>query len=155
MRDTVPATPLLQGRSRLTLAFLLAGLWACAEPPAPAPPVQAGNVSDARLRAAGEDTANWLSHGRTYAEQRYSPLAQIDGVSTPFKNATTMEVEITSPLSRDIRRVVGTPRCRPEPKVPIGFSRRFLDGKIAVHGWSSDVDETPVGSMVQIRILHR
>ena len=35
-------------------------------------------VDDARLRAADSDTANWMSHGRTYSEQRFSPLAQID-----------------------------------------------------------------------------
>ncbi|MCZ6463797.1 MAG: PQQ-dependent dehydrogenase, methanol/ethanol family [Proteobacteria bacterium] len=31
-------------------------------------------VDDARLAAAGSDAANWLTHGRTYAEDRYSPL---------------------------------------------------------------------------------
>ena len=39
-----------------------------------------GDVSDARLRsvkASGED-ANWLAHGRGYAERRYSPLDEID-----------------------------------------------------------------------------
>jgi PQQ-dependent dehydrogenase (methanol/ethanol family) len=35
-------------------------------------------VDDARLAAADRDAANWLSHGRTWGEQRYSPLAQID-----------------------------------------------------------------------------
>jgi quinohemoprotein ethanol dehydrogenase len=35
-------------------------------------------LDDAGLRAANGDTANWLSHGRTYAEQRYSPLAEIN-----------------------------------------------------------------------------
>ena len=35
-------------------------------------------VSDERLVDAGSDTANWLSHGRTYDEQRFSPLDQIN-----------------------------------------------------------------------------
>ena len=35
-------------------------------------------VSDARLLAAGGEVHNWLTHGRTYDEQRYSPLAAID-----------------------------------------------------------------------------
>jgi quinohemoprotein ethanol dehydrogenase len=35
-------------------------------------------VDDARLAAAERDAANWLAHGRTWGEQRYSPLAQID-----------------------------------------------------------------------------
>ena len=35
-------------------------------------------VDDARLVAADADRANWLTHGRTYAEQRYSPLDDIN-----------------------------------------------------------------------------
>ncbi|MCG3169837.1 MAG: Quinohemoprotein alcohol dehydrogenase ADH IIB [Pseudomonadales bacterium] len=38
----------------------------------------AGRVDDARLRTADEDPANWITHGRTWGEQRFSPLAQID-----------------------------------------------------------------------------
>jgi PQQ-dependent dehydrogenase (methanol/ethanol family) len=34
-------------------------------------------IDDARLRAAGDDAGNWLTHGRTYDEQRHSPLDQI------------------------------------------------------------------------------
>lgn len=30
-----------------------------------------------RLVNAGDDTANWITHGRTYSEQRYSPLDQV------------------------------------------------------------------------------
>ncbi len=43
---------------------------------APAP--QAGNITEARLLAAEDDPDNWLSHGRTYAEQRYSPLTEVN-----------------------------------------------------------------------------
>ena len=32
----------------------------------------------ARLLAADSDAANWLSYGRTYDEQRYSPLTKIN-----------------------------------------------------------------------------
>jgi len=35
-------------------------------------------VDDVRLAAAARDPASWLSHGRTWSEERYSPLAQID-----------------------------------------------------------------------------
>ena len=34
-------------------------------------------VDDARLREADADPSDWLTHGRTYAEQRYSPLSEI------------------------------------------------------------------------------
>ncbi len=36
------------------------------------------SVDDARLRSADGDTANWLSHGRTYSEDRFSPLSEIN-----------------------------------------------------------------------------
>ncbi len=36
-----------------------------------------GGVDAAMLVAAGEDNANWITHGRTYSEQRFSPLDQI------------------------------------------------------------------------------
>ncbi|HTQ35832.1 MAG TPA: PQQ-dependent dehydrogenase, methanol/ethanol family [Steroidobacteraceae bacterium] len=60
---------------------LLSWLPACSKqaPPAPA----AGQVDAARI-AAAENNAEWLTVGRTYSEQHYSPLAQInrDNVKT-------------------------------------------------------------------------
>ena len=38
-------------------------------------------VDAARLAAAGAETANWIQHGRTQDEQRYSPLTQISGAN--------------------------------------------------------------------------
>ena len=35
-------------------------------------------VSDQRLLNATNDPANWITHGRDYAEQRFSPLAEIN-----------------------------------------------------------------------------
>jgi glucose dehydrogenase len=35
-------------------------------------------VDDARLNAADRDSANWLTYGRTYNEQRFSPLRQVN-----------------------------------------------------------------------------
>src|SRR5262245_10034496 len=32
-------------------------------------------VDDKRIKAAADDNADWLSHGRTYDEQRFSPLS--------------------------------------------------------------------------------
>lgn len=43
-----------------------------------AAPALAGAVDDARLRDAAQDTGNWLSYGRDYGQQRYSPLTQIN-----------------------------------------------------------------------------
>src|ERR1700733_686904 len=35
------------------------------------------NISDSMMQNAGSDDNNWLLHGRTYDNQRYSPLKQI------------------------------------------------------------------------------
>jgi quinohemoprotein ethanol dehydrogenase len=47
------------------------------EPPAPA----AVEVNAARLVGADHDRDNWLTHGRTYDEQRFSPLNQISAAN--------------------------------------------------------------------------
>ncbi len=51
---------------------LVLGLAACSDS------TQAGWVDDARLADADIDTENWLTYGRTYKEQRHSPLTQIN-----------------------------------------------------------------------------
>ena len=38
----------------------------------------AANVDAKRIEAAASDPANWVTHGRTYAEDRFSPLRQIN-----------------------------------------------------------------------------
>src|SRR5262245_50515562 len=54
-----------------------------AAPPAAGTPSQGGVASesevvyDARLRGADADVGEWLTTGRTYSEQRFSPLDQI------------------------------------------------------------------------------
>jgi alcohol dehydrogenase (cytochrome c) len=45
---------------------------------APLPQGASVSVSDAMLQAAGSDAKNWLLDGRTYANDRYSPLKQIN-----------------------------------------------------------------------------
>ena len=49
-----------------------------ASAPAAAPVAKAAAVDATRLSAADEDAGNWLSYGRNYAEQRFSPLADIN-----------------------------------------------------------------------------
>ena len=34
-------------------------------------------VNDAALRGADSDSANWITYGRTYSEQRFSPLNRL------------------------------------------------------------------------------
>jgi quinohemoprotein ethanol dehydrogenase len=62
-------------------ALALAGLALACSAPQPRPagePLTAEQVDDARLRAAASETRGWLTYGGSYAEQRYSTLAQID-----------------------------------------------------------------------------
>ena len=63
----------------VALAMGLLALAACSpKQESPAVGAKNANVDDARLLAAAKDGANWLSYGRTYDEQRFSPLTQID-----------------------------------------------------------------------------
>ncbi|HUR41257.1 MAG TPA: PQQ-dependent dehydrogenase, methanol/ethanol family [Verrucomicrobiae bacterium] len=57
-------------RAALCLAAILSTNTALARPPA--------DVDAARLYAADSEPGNWMSTGRTYDEQRYSPLALIN-----------------------------------------------------------------------------
>jgi quinohemoprotein ethanol dehydrogenase len=43
-----------------------------------APPAAAGTVDRQALLGAADNRADWLTHGRTYDEQRFSPLEQIN-----------------------------------------------------------------------------
>lgn len=72
--------------ARLTLfASILGLIAACGEAPQQAPQAEpeaqeagAAAVDAARLSAADSDGANWMNVGRTYSEQRYSPLKQVN-----------------------------------------------------------------------------
>nr|MCS5638122.1 PQQ-dependent dehydrogenase, methanol/ethanol family [Myxococcota bacterium] len=41
-------------------------------------PEAVGQIDDARIENAESEPGNWLAHGRTYEEQRFSPLTQIN-----------------------------------------------------------------------------
>ncbi|MET0292223.1 MAG: PQQ-dependent dehydrogenase, methanol/ethanol family [Steroidobacteraceae bacterium] len=59
-------------------AFALSG---CGQPPETASnrkTARVANVTDAKLRAADAEPGQWMSHGRNYDEQRFSPLKQIN-----------------------------------------------------------------------------
>jgi glucose dehydrogenase len=65
------------------------------------------DLDDAALRDADADSAEWLSYGRTYSEQRHSPLQQIDeasvtrlGLAFSVDMQTLRGLEAT-PLERD------------------------------------------------------
>jgi quinohemoprotein ethanol dehydrogenase len=64
----------------ITIGFLsTAGCRSNSEAPASSQlPASPANVDAARLAHADADPGNWMSHGRTYSEQRFSPLKQIN-----------------------------------------------------------------------------
>ena len=51
---------------------------ACQKHEPVATPVKPAQVDATRIVQADQDPGNWLTHGRTYSEQRFSPLAKID-----------------------------------------------------------------------------
>jgi alcohol dehydrogenase (cytochrome c)/quinohemoprotein ethanol dehydrogenase len=58
------------------LAMLIA---ACGgDAPAPVEQSATADVNTLRIVAADEEPGNWMTHGRTYDEQRYSPLRQVN-----------------------------------------------------------------------------
>jgi quinohemoprotein ethanol dehydrogenase len=64
--------------------------------------VTAANVDADRLANAGSDPDNWMSHGRTYAEERFSPLTDINdhnvkdlGLAWYFESDSTVGTEAT------------------------------------------------------------
>ena len=74
-----------------------------AAPPAPEPPPAPARVNAERLINADKDPGNWMSYGRTYSEQRYSPLDQINtenvaqlGLAWSYDLGTERGIEATS-----------------------------------------------------------
>ena len=57
---------------------MLLALAACGETKAPLPPITAAEVNGDAIIAADQRPGIWISHGRTYSEQRFSPLKQIN-----------------------------------------------------------------------------
>ncbi|WP_116367077.1 PQQ-dependent dehydrogenase, methanol/ethanol family [Parahaliea mediterranea] len=75
--------PSIQCRSLSSVtAWLLAGALvltaSCSSPPSGKGGTGPGAVDGARIRAADSEPQNWMSHGRTYDEQRFSPLKQVN-----------------------------------------------------------------------------
>lgn len=78
-------------------------------------PGGAAGVDDAALRSADERVGDWLTHGRTYSEQRYSPLDQIDsqnvtklGLVWAFDTGTDRGLEATPIVVEGILYTTGS-----------------------------------------------
>lgn len=72
----------------------------------------AAGVDGARIIAADATPGEWLSHGRTYSEQRFSPLAEIDDANVSelglawYADLPTRRGIETTPLMADGRLIV-------------------------------------------------
>jgi len=64
-------------RTLSSIVILASAAWALAAEPTSGPPPPARAVDGARIRAADAEPGSWLTHGRTWDEQRYSPLTGI------------------------------------------------------------------------------
>ena len=110
--------------------------------PAAVPP-PTGNVDGARIAGADSEPGSWLTHGRTYSEQRYSPLADINvanvgelGLTWSFELGSTRGVEATPIVVDGVMYVTapwsivfaldaasGELRWKYDPKVPGDWGR--------------------------------
>ncbi len=97
-------------RPRQFAVLIAAGLalCACSGGPNTATPRGAADVDGARIAAADREPGNWLTHGRTYDEQRFSPLRQIDagnvkelGLAWAFDVPTAHRGQESTPLVID------------------------------------------------------
>ncbi len=75
----------------------------------------AGRVDTARVGAAGEEPGSWLVHGRTWDEQRFSPLSQIDresisrlGLAWSYRTETRRGLEATPIVVDGVLYATGT-----------------------------------------------
>jgi quinohemoprotein ethanol dehydrogenase len=75
----------------------------------------AANIDADRIIHADESPGDWLAHGRTYSEQRFSPLKDIDrdtvkqlGVAWEFRTNTVRGLEATPIVSNGIMFVTGS-----------------------------------------------
>jgi quinohemoprotein ethanol dehydrogenase len=124
----------------------LAGLLAAAQPPGPGSGRARATsaVDQAALIAAESRPGDWLSYGRTYKEQRFSPLDQIDdgnvselGIAWIWETGTNRGLEAT-PLVVDgvlyatgswsivfaLDAVTGEPLWTYDPEVPREYAKK-------------------------------
>ncbi len=122
--------------TRLLAVGLASLLVACSssEPPVAQAPVMPANVTKARVIAADKEPGNWMAHGRTYSEQRYSPLNQINaenvkdlGMAWHYDLGDTRGIEATPIVVDGVMYVTG------------GWSKVFaLDAKTGEEIWAYD-----------------
>jgi|HubBroStandDraft_4_1064222.scaffolds.fasta_scaffold00025_1 quinohemoprotein ethanol dehydrogenase len=82
-------------------------LIATGAPAAPPPTPAAGDVSQARVLAAGDNVSNWLVQGRTFEDQRFSPAKIIDQANVKslglawYRDIPTLDGLVAAPIVVD------------------------------------------------------
>lgn len=78
-------------------------------------PLTEDGISASRIIGANKEPENWLSHGRTYSEQRFSPLEEITdanvnrlGLAWAFDMGTRRGLEATPLVEKGIMYTTGT-----------------------------------------------
>ena len=87
----------------LAAGAALLAIASCGEANKALAPITAAEVNGAAIIAADQRPGIWLSHGRTYSEQRYSPLKQVTA-----DNVTSLGVAWTGDLDTN-RGMEATP----------------------------------------------
>ncbi len=87
---------------RVAASALLCAGFSAASAAEPASEGPAGNVDAARIIAADSEPGSWLAHGRTYDEQRFSPLTAVNtesvsqlGLAWSYMTGTRRGLEAT------------------------------------------------------------
>ncbi len=103
-----------------------------------------GLIDDQRINNAASEPGNWLAYGRTYEEQRFSPLTAIDTSSVQnlglawYRDMGTNRAQESTPIVVDgvmfftsawsrvyaLDAVTGEPRWSYDPQVPGAWGRR-------------------------------
>jgi quinohemoprotein ethanol dehydrogenase len=103
-----------------------------------------GLIDDARINNHNKEPGNWLAHGRTYEEQRFSPLTQINRDTVQqlglawYRDMGTNRTQEATPIVVDgvmfltsawskvfaIKATTGEPLWQYDPKVPGEWGRR-------------------------------
>ena len=149
----VPGSRFAAISSSFLCLLVLASSQGCDGTPAPESafvPASAANTSMTSERLVEGDPRDWVTHGGTYAEQRYSPLSQINqsnvgelGLAWSFDMQSERGVEAT-PLVADgvmyvtgpwsvlyaLDAVTGASLWTYDPEVPRGLARQICCGVV-------------------------
>ena len=111
----------------------------------------AADVTAARIIGADKEPHNWLSHGRTYSEQRFSPLNKINTDNVEELGlAWSHDIKAAPRAGSRRRRWWSTASCTPAARGAMCWRSRPQTGKVL---W--DFDPQGAGRACGARLLRR